>query len=257
MKFIAIPLTKSLKKRTIQVLVLNLFLVTTGKSDRIISASNCVSRLKSITAQGAGSISPRNKTAMSSAILSIIELSVMNTPESVAGLIEIILDPDFIEFDRKYARTNNGLYHKMEVNDPRVGLMVLAVRALLKQPLVEEAAIPSISIDGSKEYRLENVYAKDLDRMVADCSAWCLLVQEGRATFQIKGNPIRYDRFGEEATSSYFRKRLRNPRNTQLNKETTDHELPASKPSIWIYTFIGAIIAIGSIMLKKREWRAP
>ena len=83
---------------------------------------------------------------------------------------------------------------------------------MLKQPLVEEAAIPSISIDGSKEYRLENVYAKDLDRMVADCSAWGLLVQEGRATFQIKGNPIRYDRFGEEATSSYFRKRLRNPR---------------------------------------------
>ena len=70
--------------------------------------------------------------------------------------------------------------------------MVKATWRLLNQPLVDEAVVPSVMVDKSREVRFHAAYIVNHEAMVDDCSAWCLEVKEGRKTFQMVGNPIRY-----------------------------------------------------------------
>jgi hypothetical protein len=120
-----------LKRVGAGVLLINFIFVITGRADQIERASKLVSDIKQIVrGEGRyGKINVGNQKFAAS--LRIGQLSGMKSPEGVSGLIDVILDPDFIEFDRKYARTNNGAYRKMEINDPYTGLIVNAVLSLL------------------------------------------------------------------------------------------------------------------------------
>ena len=174
----------------------------------------------------------------------IAQLINMESAEGVAGLIEIILDPDFIEFDRNYGRDEGGSYPKLMPNDPHVGLMVKAVWELQKQPLVDEPAIPSVMLDKSRRRRLYGAYVLDPEALVSDCSAWCREVQAGRMSFQMEGSPSRYNRFGKAVSDVGSLKRVRGPRERKPEPEVVT-ESDEEKPSLWIYALLGLVIAAG------------
>jgi hypothetical protein len=96
-------------------------------------------------------------------------------------------------------------------------------------------------LDKSREHRLHATYVMDHNVMVEDCSAWSLEVQAGRMTFQMKGDPIRYNRFGKKASSYYLPKRGRTPRGRKQDEGSSSHEQHEDKPAIWIY----AILVVG------------
>ena len=247
------------KRVGFKILLLSLMMSIVGKSDEVERAEKLVSKIKRIMRGEDRYAGTEAWSKMSGAGLAIAKLDGMKSPAGVAGLIEIILDPDFIEFDRKYARTNDGMYHKMELDDPRVGLMVNTVWRLLNQPLVDEAAVPTIMLDKSREFRFHAAYVLNHEAMVDDCSAWCLEVKEGRKTFQMKGNPIRYNRLGEDASKSSVEKRgrssesIRQKTGNSNEKKNDSHAQRKESPPIWIYLFLSCVIGGGLVFLLKKK----
>ena len=247
------------KKMKAGVLLLSLMMPVVGKSDEVERASRLVSRVKqAVRGQGRYSDDDVSGKIFSSAT-AIAQLQDMKSPAGVAGLIEVILDPGFIEFDQKYGRTNNGSYPEMELDDPRVGLMLRAVWGLLIQPLVDEAAVPTIMLDKSREARLHIAYIVNHEAMVDDCSAWCLEVKEGRMTFQMEGDPIRYNRLGEDASKSSFEKRSRisedgrQKTGSLSEKKSGSHENQKESPPVWIYLLLSCVIGGGLVLLLKKK----
>ena len=246
-------------KNWFKIMLMILMFSGVGKSDEVERASKLVLKVKQAV-RGEGRYSDFSlENKMFAAGSATAQLSGMKSPAGISGLIEVILDPDFIEFDRKYARKNNGMYHKMELDDPRVGLMVKAVWRLLNQPLVDEAAVPTVMLDKSRGVRFHAVYMVNHEAMVDDCSAWCLEVKEGRKTFQMVGDPIRYNRLGEDASKSSFEKRSRNSESGRQNtgslreKVSGSHEEQKENPPVWIYLLLSCVIGGGLVFLLKKK----
>ncbi len=185
----------------------------------------------------------------------IANLAYLKSPVGVAGLIEIMLDPGFIEFDRKYGRINDGRYRKLDILDPNVCLMVMTAWKLLNQPLVDEAAIPQVMSDKSKELRLHTAYIMDHDVMVDDCSAWCREVLAGRMTFEMEGDPTRYNRFGKANSNSASLSRLRRSDNGE-RRESFIIKGDESHLPWWVYAFPGLVIVLGLGAIVKRRLTA-
>ena len=243
----------------IRILFISLMMSTVGKSNEVERVSKLVSKIKRIV-RGEDRYSDMEVWNKKSVLgLTIATLGEIKSPAGVAGLIEVILDPDVIEFDRKYGRTNNGSYHEYELNDPRAGIMVKATWRLLNQPLVDEAAVPSVMVDKSREVRFHAAYIVNHEAMVDDCSAWCLEVKEGRKTFQMKGNPIRYNRLGEDASKSSVEKRgrssesIRQKTGNSNEKKNDSHAQRKESPPIWIYLFLSCVIGGGLVFLLKKK----
>ena len=246
------------KKIKVGVMLLSFMLVGFGKSDEVERVSKLVSKIKRIV-RGEDRYSDMEVWNKKSVLgLTIATFGEIKSPAGVAGLIEVILDPDVIEFDRKYGCTNNGSYHEYELNDPRAGIMVKATWRLLNQPLVDEAAVPTVMVDKSREVRFHAAYVLNHEAMVDDCSAWCLEVKEGRMTFQMVGDPIRYNRLGEDASKSSFEKRSRISEGSQKTgnfgeKRAGNHEKQKESPPIWIYLFLSCVIGGGLVFLLKKK----
>lgn len=188
------------------------------------------------------------------AAIRIAQLADMKSPEGVAGLIDVMLDPGFIEFDRKYGRTNNGAYSDRPI-DPYgySALMVTVAWELIMQPLEDEAVIPQTMLDKSRGYRLNRLYILDRNALVADCTAWCREVQAGRMTFQMVGSPTRYNHYGKAVSDSDLSRKS----HSRKSKKKEDAKSVAKKreggPSTWIYVALGLVVLLSFAFLMKQR----
>ena len=227
-----------------KVFLLTLAFVKEGRSEGIGRTSRLVSEVKQIVRgeERYNEMSIYHRSLFTSS--RIAQLAEMKSPEGVAGLIEIMLDPDFIEFDRKYGRAEDGSYLQVGLQEVGIGLMVKLAWRLQMQSLVDEPTIPSVMLDKNREYRLHNGYATDYGALVSDCSAWCREVQAGRMSFQMEGSPTRYNRFGKAVAEVGSLRRVRGPRERKPEPEVVT-ESDEEKPSLWIYALLGLVIAAG------------
>jgi hypothetical protein len=184
----------------------------------------------------------------------IAMLYQLKSPEGVAGLIEIILDPGFIAFDDEYSRDRNGVYQLRQVGDPMAGPMVKTCWYLYTQPLAEEAAIPQIGTDRSWEYRRGALYGGlAAAELIADCTAWCREIQAGRMTFQMEGDPTRYNRLGKAASESRSVVR-RDYRNEGAKNEPGESKASEKEGRLtWVYVLLGTFIAVALGVLLKQK----
>ena len=182
----------------------------------------------------------------------IVMLDQLKSPAGVAGLIEIITDPGFIKFDDQHARDETGGYRFKQVVAQERGLRLYASWLLYNQPLVDEASLPSIATDRSREWRRLAIYHHKGDELVEDCSAWCREVQAGRMTFQMKGHRGRYGRYGK-AVSEPRSVRLDHRNEGQKNKETQIKGAEKETSLTWVYLLLGALIAVAlGVVIKQR-----
>ena len=83
-------------------------------------------------------------------------------------------------------------------------------------------------------------------------------MKEGRKTFQMVGNPIRYNRLGEDASKSSFEKRSRISEGSQKTgnlgeKRAGNHEKQKESPPVWVYLFLSCVIGGGLVFLLKKK----